>query len=354
MVNKVFIAGAGGRIFSCMVRALATHGQLGQLVGVSASGPKNLEEMAEKLDHDSTHRRFPLQVRSRPSDDNESLGYLTFEDDVVGKENGGAYYEVPVYAQPDPSKLPLAELGVDVAVDATGKFLTAESASEFLDAGAKKILMTAPSKDDTPLVIYGINSEVDTGLAIVSLASCTTNCAAPIVVALEEAYGMPENIFLNTTHAVTNSQKLLDGNSGKLSNSFSGLNNIIVTDTGATKSLQKMFPVIKATTGISCRVPVATGSILSLVMEYHCEKQLTKEGVIEALENFHDKSILRVSHRQTMISSYVIGRQETCIVAPGQIEVIGNIVRVVAGYDNEYAYAYRASQAALYCPLPKE
>jgi glyceraldehyde 3-phosphate dehydrogenase len=356
MPNKIFISGAGGRIFACLLRALAHQGKLVFVVGVSASGPKDLEDMAEKLDHDSTHRRFPYEVRSVTESyiNEDHLGFLTFS-------KGDEYYKIPIFGQPEPSKLPLSKLAVDVVVDATGKFLTSELAGGFLEAGAKKVLMTAPAKDDTPLVIYDINGARDDGLPVVSLASCTTNCAAPIVYALSECFSTPKNIFLNATHAVTNSQKMLDGNNKKMANSFSGLSNIVVTDTGATKSLQKIFPGIERTTGISCRVPVPDGSVCSLIMEFDAEHpstaKLSNDTVLEALELFEKTRIpklLRVSHRKTMISSYVIGRSPTSIVAPGQIEVIGNIVRVVAGYDNEYAYSFQAARAALDCPLPRE
>jgi glyceraldehyde 3-phosphate dehydrogenase len=355
MSNKLFISGAGGRIFSCLFRALAHQGKLESVAGVSASGRKDLAELAEKLDHDSTHLGFPYAVRSDSTGtiNEDHFGYLTFE-------RGEEFHRIPIFGQPDPAKLPLAELKVDVVLEATGKFLTKEKAELFLQAGAKKVIITAPAKDDTPLVIYDINGEKDDGLAVVSLASCTTNCAAPIVYALSETFGAPKSVFLNTTHAVTNSQKMLDGNASKAENGYAGINNIVVTDTGATKSLQKMFPEIGATTGISCRVPVSDGSICSLIMEFdenHANaKTLNRDTVLEALRHFERDVIprlLRVSHRKTMISSYVIGRSETSIVAPGQVEVIGNIVHVIAGYDNEYAYAYHAAIAALDCPLPK-
>jgi glyceraldehyde 3-phosphate dehydrogenase len=360
--NRIFITGAGGRIFSCMLRALAEQRKLKNVVGVSASGPKVLSEMAEKLDHDSTHRQFPLHVdcidEGYKKLNDEHLGFLTFEPTVnTNTELRGPAIQIPIFGQPDPASLPLKELGADVAVDATGKFLTGDLAQGFIDAGAKKVLMTAPAKDDTPLIIYDINGKEDNGLPVVSLASCTTNCAAPIVYAISDRFGAPKTIFLNTTHAVTNSQKMLDGNNKKLANSFAGLNNIVVTDTGATKSLQKIFPDIKQSTGISCRVPVADGSILSLVMEFdeQINEDLNAETILEQLDLFQKTRIprlLKISDRKTMISTYTIGRSETSIVDKGHIEVIGNIVRIVAGYDNEYAYAYQAARSALICPLP--
>lgn len=364
MPNTLFIAGLGGRIFNCTLRALANQGELTQLKGVSASGPKDLVEIAEKLEHDSTHRFFPYDVYSRTLIEGEKIseghfGYLVFVDaGSVIKESVPTFkHEVPVFGAALPSTLPLALLGVDVAIDATGKFLTKEKAQLFLDAGAKKVIMSAPAKDDTPLVVYGINDEVDQGLSIVSRASCTTTCAAPIVKALGDVYGMPKNIFLNTTHAVTNSQLSLDGNANKFANGFGCMDNIVVTDTGATKSLQRMFPEIENTFGISCRVPVTNGSILSLVMEFDEAKQtkeLTKENVLEILRAYeatHPLNI-RVSHRKTMVSTYVIGRGIGSIVAPGQIEVLGKNVHVVAGYDNEYGYAYLLALSALMAPLP--
>lgn len=364
MPNTLFMAGLGGRIFNCTLRALANQGELAQLKGVSASGPKDLVEIAEKIEHDSTHRFFPLDVYSRELAEGEAIteshfGYLIFVDrgSVLEDVTPGYKQEVPVFGAAVPSTLPLEKLGIDVAIDATGKFLTKEKAQLFLDAGAKKVIMSAPAKDDTPLVIYGINDEQDDGLSIVSRASCTTTCAAPIVKALGDMYGMPKNIFLNTTHAITNSQLSLDGNAHKFANGFGCMDNIVVTDTGATKSLQRMFPAIENTFGISCRVPVTDGSILSLVMEFRPEAAdmpLTKENVLAALRSFEAEHPLnlRVSHRRTMVSTYVIGRGIGSIVAPGQIEVLGNNVHVVAGYDNEYGYAYLLALSALTAPLP--
>ena len=364
MANKLFMAGLGGRIFTTTLRALVDQGAITQLVGVSASGPKNLDEIAEKIEHDSTHRYFPLDVSARDVAEGERmgedhLGYLVFNNE------GALYqgvpttftYEVPVFGQPDPSRLSLKELGVDVVIEATGKFLTSEKAELFLKGGAKKVIMSAPAKDDTPLVIYGINDGDDKGLSIVSRASCTTTCAAPIVKALGDVYGIPKNIFLNTTHAVTNSQLSLDGNSSNFANGFGCMDNIVVTSTGATKSLQKMFPEIRSTTGISCRVPVTNGSICCMVMQFdelENGPKITKEGVVEALRAFEkDHPLnLRVSHRKSMISTYVIGRGIGSIVAPSQVDVLDNMVRVVAGYDNEYGYSYLLALSSLEAPLP--
>jgi len=365
MANTLFMAGLGGRIFNNVLRSLADRGELTYLKGVSASGVKDLNEIAEKIEHDTTHRFFPLDVFGRGLSDGEKIddthfGYLVFQD--RGSILDGAVpklkFQIPVFAAADPSILPLKKLGIDVAIDATGKFLTKEKAQLFLDAGAKKLIMSAPAKDDTPLVVFGINDEADDGLAIVSRASCTTTCAAPIVKALSLVYGMPKNIFLNTTHAVTNSQLSLDGNASKFANGFGCMDNIVVTDTGATRSLQRMFPDIESTFGISCRVPVTDGSILSLVMEFDEEKmtkELNKENVLAALREFEaDHPLnLRISHRKTMVSTYVIGRGIGSIVAPGQIEVLGKNVHVVAGYDNEYGYASLLSRSALHAPLPK-
>ncbi|MCL2807916.1 MAG: hypothetical protein FWD27_07180 [Coriobacteriia bacterium] len=364
MSNTLFIAGLGGRIFNSILRALASQGKLTQLKGVSASGVKNLIEISEKIEHDSTHRFFPLDVYSRDVNESEKIsdghfGYLVFQDrgSVLDNSVPDFKYEIPVFGAAVPGSLPLAKLGIDVAIDATGKFLTKEKAQGFLSAGAKKVIMSAPANDDTPLVVYGINDEADTGLSIVSRASCTTTCAAPIVKALSRDFGMPRNIFLNTTHAVTNSQLSLDGNAHKFANGFGCMDNIVVTDTGATRSLQSMFPEIENTFGISCRVPVTNGSILSLVMEFDEEKQtkeLNKDNVLAALRDFEkDRPLnLRVSHRKTMVSTYVIGRGIGSIVAPGQVEVLGKNVHVVAGYDNEYGYSHLLALSALNAVLP--
>ena len=364
MSNKLFMAGLGGRIFNCTLRALANQDKLTQLKGVSASGPKNLNEIAEKIEHDSTHGFFAYDVCARDVGEGESLGeghigFLVFLDkgSILSGSPSTFKHEVPVFGQPDPTKLPLGELDIDVVIEATGRFLTREKAVGFLEGGARKVMMSAPAKDSTPLVIYGINDEVDTGLDVVSRASCTTTCAAPIVKALGDVFGIPRFIFLNTTHAVTNSQLSLDGNSASFANGFGCMDNIVVTSTGATKSLQIMFPEIENTTGISCRVPVTDGSICCMVMQFDEPKgevKITKETVLDALKAFEKAHPLnlRVSHRKTMISTYVIGRGIGSIVAPGQIEVLGNTVRVVAGYDNEYGYAYLLALSALTCPLP--
>ena len=152
MSNKLFIAGLGGRIFNCTLRALVNQGEITQLKGVSASGIKDLVEIAEKIEHDSTHQFFPLDVYSRGVAEGEQIseghfGYLVFQDrgSVLDRSEPEFRYDLPVFAASDPATLPLGKLDVDVAIDATGRFLTKEKAQSFLDAGAKKIIMSAPA-----------------------------------------------------------------------------------------------------------------------------------------------------------------------------------------------------------------
>lgn len=355
MANNIFLSGTGGRIFMTVLRSLAMMGQIEKVKGVSASSmDKDIEGIAERIHHDSTHGYFPLAVWAEIDTKDDRIGYFHFRDKDTGRDTP-PMYSIPIFGNPDPEKLPLKELDIDVTIEATGKFLTREKASKYLNAGSKKVLMSAPAKDDTPLIIYQINGDKDTGLDVVSLASCTTNCAAPIVKALSDKYGDIKSLFLNTTHAVTNSQNLLDGNNSKIANSYAGLDNIIVTDTGATKSLTKIFDNIGSTTGISCRVPVSDGSVCCMVLTFDDLKGTTKEEVNEVLHeasNGYLFDLLNVSRRKVLTSTAVIGVKETSYVAPNHTEVIGNQIRIVSGYDNEYGYAYQLAKAALECPLP--
>jgi glyceraldehyde 3-phosphate dehydrogenase len=164
--------------------------------------------------------------------------------------------------------------------------------------------------------------------------------------------------MLNTTHAVTASQKPVDGNSEKFANGYGCIDNIVVTDTGASRALQKIIPGIKNVSGISCRVPVTDGSILASTMVFDdlpSGEEITEDLVLRALKDFEKEHPLnlRVSHRDTLVSSYLVGRPCGSIVAPSQIVVIGNIVIVIAGYDNEYGYAFLLMLSALRAPLPK-
>lgn len=359
--NKLFLVGLGGRIFNCTLRALANQGKLMRLNGVSASGQKDLQAIAAKIRHDSTHGKFPVKVDARGLGDGEEskgeghIGYLLFQ------WKNSFWHAVPVFAQPDPSQLPLKELLIDVVIDASGKFLTREKASGFLQAGAKKVIMSAPAKDDTPLVIYGINDTDDKGLDIISRSSCTTTCVAPVVQALGDVLGVPRYILLNTAHAVTNSQSSLDANcENNFANGCGCMDNIVLTKTGATESLQKIFPGIEDTTGASLRAPVTDGSICCIDMQFDklVETGITKENVLEILREYaksHPHNLRVDNEHPTLTSTYLIGEGVGSIVLAlddNCIRVIGNTIRVFAGYDNEYGYSYLLALSALNCPLP--
>ncbi|MDB5014497.1 MAG: gapA, partial [Daejeonella sp.] len=280
--------------------------------------------MAYMLKYDSTHGPFK---------------------GTVAVENGNLVVNgktIRVTAEKDPSNLKWDEIGAEIIVESTGFFLTLADAQKHIDAGAKKVVMSAPAKDDTPTFVMGVNHKtLRADQTIVSNASCTTNCLAPITKVLQDNFGIIEGL-MTTVHAATATQKTVDGPSAKDWRGGRGAyQNIIPSSTGAAKAVALVIPEIKGKlTGMAFRVPVADVSVVDLTVRL--EKPATYEQIKQAMKDASEgelKGILKYTEDE-VVSSDFIGEACTSIFdAKAGIALNDNFVKVVAWYDNEWGYS---------------
>ncbi len=281
------------------------------------------EYLAYMLTHDSVHGRFTGSV----SVDGDTLV-------VNGKR-------IRLTAIKDPAELKWNEVGVDVVVEATGLFLTKETCEKHLAAGAKKVIMTAPSKDDTPMFVYGVNDQSYSGQTIVSNASCTTNCLAPIAKVLNDTWGIKRGL-MTTVHAATATQKTVDGPSNKDWRGGRGiLENIIPSSTGAAKAVGVVIPELnKKLTGMAFRVPTSDVSVVDLTVELN--KDASYDEICNAMKSASEgtmKGVLGYTADKVVSTDF---RGESCTSvfdAEAGISLDKNFVKVVAWYDNEWGYS---------------
>jgi glyceraldehyde 3-phosphate dehydrogenase len=280
--------------------------------------------MAYMLRYDSTHGAFK---------------------GTIAVENGNLVVNgktIRVTAEKDPANLKWNEVGAEVIVESTGFFLTKADAQKHIDAGAKKVVMSAPAKDDTPTFVMGVNHKnLTTDHTIVSNASCTTNCLAPITKVLQDNFGIIEGL-MTTVHAVTATQKTVDGPSAKDWRGGRGAyQNIIPSSTGAAKAVALVIPEIKGKlTGMAFRVPVADVSVVDLTVRL--EKPASYEQIKQAMKDASEgelKGILKYTEDE-VVSSDFIGETCTSVFdAKAGIALNDNFVKVVAWYDNEWGYS---------------
>jgi len=292
--------------------------------------------------------------------DAQTLAYLLKYDSVYGiyqksVKAQGDYLLVngqkfKVFAEKDPSKLPWKELGVDIVLECSGVFTDYEGARKHIEAGAKKVIISAPSKnpEKIPEFVLGVNEDkYDPKYDIVDMGSCTTNCLAPIAKVLHENFKIVKG-FMSTIHAYTNDQRVLDLAHKDLRRARAAALNIIPTTTGAARAIGNVIPELKGKLdGMAFRVPVPTVSVLDLVCEV--EKKTTKEEVNfvlrKASQSERLRGILGVEDAPLVSSDY-IGNSFSAIVDSASTMVIDNLVKVVAWYDNEWAYACRLAEFA--------
>jgi glyceraldehyde 3-phosphate dehydrogenase len=257
-----------------------------------------------------------------------------------------------VFSEKDPSKLPWKELKIDIVLECSGVFTDYEGAKKHLEAGAKKVIISAPSKnpEKIPEFVLGVNEDkYDPKYDIVDMGSCTTNCLAPIAKVLNENFGIVKG-FMSTIHAYTNDQRVLDLPHKDLRRARAAALNIIPTTTGAARAIGNVLPELKGKLdGIAFRVPVPTVSVLDLICEV--KKETTKEEVNYILKKASQterlRGILGVEDAPLVSSDY-IGNSYSAIVDALSTMAIGNLVKVVAWYDNEWAYACRLAEFAEY------
>jgi glyceraldehyde 3-phosphate dehydrogenase len=252
----------------------------------------------------------------------------------------------------DPSELPWADMGVDYAIEASGMFTNVDDASKHLDAGAKRVIITAPAKGDAPTICMGVNEETydPDEHKIISNASCTTNCLAPVAKVLDEQFGIVQGA-LTTIHAYTSSQKLVDAPSKKWRRGRAAAVSIVPTTTGAAKATTKVLPHLAGKMdGMAMRVPTAVGSIIDFVAT--TEREVSVDAVNDAMRAAADsdrlRHILGVTDEE-LVSADIVGTNWSALVDAQSTMTFGdNMVKVVAWYDNEWAYAKRVVDITIY------
>ena len=290
--------------------------------------------------------------------DADYLAYMLRYDSVHGHFNHDVKVEgnymivdgnrIQVFAEKDPANITWGALGVDVVVESTGFFLTEELASAHIKAGAKKVIMSAPSKDATPMFVYGVNDKTYAGQTIISNASCTTNCLAPISKVLHETFGIKRGL-MTTVHAATATQKTVDGPSKKDWRGGRGiLENIIPSSTGAAKAVGKVLPELNGKlTGMSMRVPTSDVSVVDLTVEL--EKPATYEEVCAAMKKASEgelKGVLGYTD-EAVVSTDFRGDSRTSIFdVKAGIQLDPTFVKVVSWYDNEWGYSNKVCEMA--------
>lgn len=338
---RVAINGYGriGRVAHRVI--LTSHSNDIDVVAINAGASTDLKGWMYLLKFDSNYGTLPHELSVNPNTDttkSDLLGTLV----INGKE-------IPVYSQKDATLLPWKEIGVDVVIESTGHFLTKEKASAHLTAGAKSVVMSAPAKDDTSTYVISVNEKDYAKEEIVSNASCTTNCITPIAKVIEEAFGI-EKAMMTTIHAYTSDQHLQDGGHKDYRRARSAAHNIIPTSTGATKAAAKAFtPLVGKFNGLAIRVPVPVGSLsdFTFLVKRDVTVEEVNNAIRQAAENHANKGILMVSD-DPLVSSDIIGNPHSAIADLSLTQVVGgNMVKVIAWYDNEWGYSNRLVEEAI-------
>ena len=339
-----------GRIGRTTFRTWAESAELQKeidIVAINTSGSMDTEGWASLLKYDTPYGTFKhdlgwdeMRSPGEVTEDNPRIGTFTFK----GRE-------IPVLAQRDPSKIPWGKLDVDIVLECTGVFRTEEKASLHLDAGAKRVLLSAPGKGgDIGLYLLGVYTEGLGSKKISSNASCTTNCVAPVMQVLDEKLGVDKAV-MTTTHAYTDSQNLVDNSNKKdLYRTRAAAANLIPTSTGAAKATAKVMPnLTDIFDGMAIRCPVVTGSVSDITVVV--KRKTTIEEVNgffrDAAASDRYKGILGATE-EPLVSSDIVGRSESSLVAlPFTMVVGGDLVKILAWYDNEWAYCCRLVEMAV-------
>ncbi len=327
MTIKVGINGFG-RIGRMVFRAAARDFKDIEIVGINDL--LEPDYLAYMLKYDSVHGRFK--------------GDISVEGSTL-VVNGR---KIRLTAVKDPAELKWGEVGADVVVESTGLFLTKETAEKHLAAGAKKVIMSAPSKDDTPMFVFGVNDKSYAGQAIISNASCTTNCLAPVAKVLNDTWGIKRGL-MTTVHAATATQKTVDGPSNKDWRGGRGiLENIIPSSTGAAKAVGKVIPELnKKLTGMAFRVPTSDVSVVDLTVEL--VKPAKYEEICAAMKAASEgpmKGVLGYTTEKVVATDF---RGESCTSvfdAEAGIALDDTFVKVVSWYDNEWGYSCKVLEMA--------
>ena len=321
MAIRVGINGFG-RIGRMVLRAVIQESEFSDIEVVAVNSSYDLDYMLYMLKYDSVHGRFDAKLEAKD-------GHLV----VNGKK-------ILITAERDPVNIDWTASGTDIVVESTGAFLTVESCQPHIDRGAKKVVQSAPGKDDTPMYVYGVNHQEYQGQAIVSAASCTTNALAPLAKVLHDSFGIKRGL-MTTVHAATASQKTVDGPSKKDWRGGRGVfENIIPSSTGAAKAVGKIIPSLnKKLTGMALRVPSADVSVVDLTVELN--KETTYEAICQAMKNAANgalKNVLEYTDEKVVSTDFRGSAAGSVFDADAGIMLDSTFVKVVGWYDNEYGY----------------
>ncbi len=319
MAIRVGINGFG-RIGRMVFRASVNRDDI-EVVGINDL--LDVDYQAYMLKYDSVHGPFKGEVSTKG-------GHLV----VNGKE-------IRITAEKDPAKLAWGDIKADIVVESTGFFLTKESAQGHVDAGAKKVVMSAPPKDDTPMFVMGVNCDSYAGQQFVSNASCTTNCLAPLAKVLHDNFGIKRGL-MTTVHATTATQKTVDGPSAKDWRGGRGiLENIIPSSTGAAKAVGKVIPELNGKlTGMAFRVPTSDVSVVDLTAEL--EKEATYEDICKVMKAASEgkmKGIMGYTEDSVVSTDFRTDPRTSIFDAGAGIQLDKTFVKLVSWYDNEWGYS---------------
>lgn len=288
--------------------------------------------------------------------DSKTLAHLFKYDSTFGRYEGMVEavdneiiidgHNIKVFAEKDPLKLPWKDLSIDIVIESTGKFNDAKEATKHITAGAKKVIISAPAVNPDATVLIGINDNVyDSGKHnVISMASCTTNCLAPVLKTLNDKFGI-ESGYMTTCHAYTNDQRILDLPHKDLRRARSAMVSIIPTSTGAAKAIGSVIPELKGKMdGMALRVPVSNGSIVDVVLTV--KKDVTKDEVNQALKDSSNRELKGIMGytEEPLVSSDIIGESQSSIVDGLSTMVIGGkskLIKIMSWYDNEWSFACR-------------
>ena len=327
MTIKIGINGFG-RIGRMVFRAAIQNFAEIEIVGINDL--LEPDYLAYMLQYDSVHGRFKGSIAV---DGNTLI--------VNGRK-------IRLTQERDPANLKWGEVGADIVIEATGLFLTTETGQKHLDAGARKVILSAPSKDDTPMFVYGVNDKTYAGQAIISNASCTTNCLAPVAKVLHDKWGIKRGL-MTTVHATTATQKTVDGPSNKDWRGGRGiLENIIPSSTGAAKAVGVVIPELnKKLTGMAFRVPTSDVSVVDLTVELM--REASYDDICKAMKAASEGSMRGVLGytEDKVVSTDFRGEAMTSVFdAEAGIALDKTFVKVVAWYDNEWGYSNKVLEMA--------
>jgi glyceraldehyde 3-phosphate dehydrogenase len=313
------------------------------IVAINAGSSTDIKGWMYLLKYDTSYGPIysldvTYQEKEEGSKYQDLIGYLLIDNK-----------KIPVLSQKDPTLLPWIDLDVDVVIESTGHFTDEEGLKKHLQAGAKNVILSAPAKGgDVPTIVLSVNQDKYTGQNLINNASCTTNCITPVAKIMTETFGV-EKAMMTTIHGYTSDQELQDGGHKDYRRARAAAQNIVPTSTGATIAATEAIPELKGLfAGLSIRVPVAVGSLsdFTFLLKRETTKEEVNDAIIKASKLPAFQGILATTN-DPLVSSDIIGSSYSSIVDLSLTQVIGNMVKVIAWYDNEYGYANRLVEEVL-------